>query len=140
LLFPAQVRSQETWFDVPLAGGTRTLAAFGIARADRAEALPLLARILYGQESRADAAAARLAEVMLGQFEPALETVTALLERQAHDTDPLFVALQVLYRRHSDTPLGEAEKKRFADYAAYYANSGGSRAALVAAWLKQVSR
>jgi hypothetical protein len=65
LLFPAQVRSQEAaWFDLPLVGGIRTLAAFGIARADRAEAVSLLARILYGQESRADASAARLSEAM----------------------------------------------------------------------------
>ncbi len=81
-----------------------------------------------------------MAQAMLGQFAPALEAVSALLERQPNDTDLLFVALQVLYRRHTDTPLGEAEKKRFADYAARYANTGGPQTALVAAWLKQVSR
>ncbi len=82
LLFPVQVRSQgAAWFDLPLAGGTRTLAAFGIARADRAEALPLLARILYGQESRADASAARLAEVVrsdAGSSTNAAERVAAV--------------------------------------------------------------
>jgi hypothetical protein len=42
-----------TWFDLPLAGGARTLAFLGIDPQDRAHTIPLVARILYGNESRA---------------------------------------------------------------------------------------
>ena len=45
------------------------------------------------------------AQAMLGQFEPALETLNGLLQRQADDLDLLFVAIQVLYRQHLARPL-----------------------------------
>ena len=42
-----------TWYDLPLAGGARTLAFLAIEPHDRAYTLQLVARILYGNESRA---------------------------------------------------------------------------------------
>jgi hypothetical protein len=77
---------------------------------------------------------------MLGHYQPALETVTALLETQPDDPDLLFVALQVLYRQHTGTPLAGAATKRFAAYAQRYLDVKGPQAALVASWLRQVAR
>jgi tetratricopeptide (TPR) repeat protein len=81
-----------------------------------------------------------IAQAMLGRFAPALETVTRLLETEPNDGDLLFVALQVLYRRHSETPLTGADKERFQDYAARYTSGGGAHAAIVSSWLRQVNR
>ena len=47
----AQSPAPASWFDLPLAGGTRTLAALGVEPAFRAEMLPRVARMLYGQDS-----------------------------------------------------------------------------------------
>jgi VWFA-related protein len=81
-----------------------------------------------------------IAQAMLGRFKPALETATALLDKQGDDRDLLFVALQVLYRQHTDTPLTGADKERFVDYAARYTRHKGSQAALVSSWLRQVNK
>jgi VWFA-related protein len=81
-----------------------------------------------------------IAQAMLGRYQPALETVTALLETQPDDPDLLFVALQVLYRQHTGTPLAGAATKRFAAYAQRYLDVKGPQAALVASWLRQVAR
>jgi tetratricopeptide (TPR) repeat protein len=81
-----------------------------------------------------------IAQAMLGRYQPALTTVSALLDAQPDDTDLLFVALQVLYRQHTSTPLTGADKQRFATYAERYTRNRGPQAALVASWLRQVNR
>ena len=80
------------------------------------------------------------AQAMLGQFEPALETLNGLLARQRDDLDLLFVAIQVLYRRHLARPLDDGERKRFDGYAERYVAGKGPEAALVDTWRKFVSR
>jgi hypothetical protein len=80
------------------------------------------------------------AQAMLGQFEPALETLNGLLKEQRDDRDLLFVAIQVLYRRHLARPLNSEERARFDDYASRYIAAKGSEAALVETWRKFVAR
>jgi VWFA-related protein len=80
------------------------------------------------------------AQAMLGQFAPALEALTALLDRQPNDSDLLFVAIQVLYRQHLARPLEAAEKKRFDTYTQRYLEAKGPDAALVETWRKYVMR
>jgi VWFA-related protein len=81
-----------------------------------------------------------IAQAMLGRYTAALEAVIPLLDAYADDVDLLFVALQVLYRQHTDTPLAGADQQRFVDYAARYARHKGSQAALVSSWLRQVNK
>ena len=78
------------------------------------------------------------AQAMLGQFDPALDALTGLLEHDATDPDLLFVTLQVLYRQHLSRPLEAADKKRFDDYAQRYLDSNGPDAALVETWRRYV--
>ena len=59
---------------------------------------------------------AATAQAMLGQFEPALDTLNDLLQRHATDDDLLFVAIQVLYRQHGARPLAAEERSQFDDY------------------------
>jgi tetratricopeptide (TPR) repeat protein len=80
------------------------------------------------------------AQAMLGQFGPALEALTALLQRQPDDTDLLFVAIQVLYRQHLSRPLDGADKKQFETYAGRYSDAKGPEAALVETWRRFVNR
>ena len=80
------------------------------------------------------------AQAMLGQFEPALETLNRLLNEQRDDRDLLFVAIQVLYRRHLARPLNSEERARFDDYAGRYIATKGPEAALVETWRKFVAR
>jgi tetratricopeptide (TPR) repeat protein len=79
-----------------------------------------------------------IAQAMLGQYGLALDGTNALLDRTPDDVDLLFVALQVLYRRHAESPLAGPDKQRFADYAARYEREHGPHAALVASWLRQI--
>jgi VWFA-related protein len=81
-----------------------------------------------------------IAQAMLGQYAPALETVTALLERTPDDADLLFVALQVMYRRYTENTLTAAERARFFQFAATYERIGGAQAALVQSWVTHLSR
>jgi VWFA-related protein len=78
------------------------------------------------------------AQAMLGQFEPALETLTALLQRQSGDLDLLFVAIQVLYRQHLARPLTAEHRARFDEYSKAYLARSGPEAALVATWRRYV--
>jgi hypothetical protein len=79
-------------------------------------------------------------QAMLGQFGPALETLTGLLQRAPDDTDLLFVAIQVLYRQHLARPLEPADRKRFDDYSQRYLDAKGSEGALVQTWRRYVMR
>ena len=57
----------------------------------------------------------------------------ALLERRHDDVDLLCLALQVMYRlRQENGVLPDANRARFADYAARYTPAKGEQAALVA--------
>ena len=80
------------------------------------------------------------AQAMLGQFEPALETLHALLARRMEDTDLLFVALQVMYRQHLSRELPAADRTRFDDYSKRYIEARGAEAALVETWRRYVLR
>lgn len=80
------------------------------------------------------------AQAMLGQFEPALQTISALLTRRPDDLDLLFVAIQVLYRQHLARPLAPEDRKRFDEYSGKYLDGKGSDAALVETWRKYVMR
>ena len=80
------------------------------------------------------------AQAMLGQFEPALEALTALLQRSADDQDLLFVAIQVLYRQHLARPLEPADRARFDEYAQRYLESKGPETPLVQTWRRYVMR
>jgi VWFA-related protein len=80
------------------------------------------------------------AQAMIGQYEPALDTLHALLDEQPDDLDLLYVALQVLYRQHLARPLDEKARGRFDQYATRYAAAGGTNAALVDAWRRYVQR
>jgi VWFA-related protein len=80
------------------------------------------------------------AQAMIGQFEPALEILHALLTEQPNDVDLLYVTLQVLYRQHLARPLDAAERTRFGQYADRYAAAGGPEAALVNTWRRFVER
>ena len=77
---------------------------------------------------------------LLGQFEPALATLHALLARRTDDTDLLFVALQVMYRQHLARPLAAEDRTRFDDYSSRYIAARGSDAALVETWRRYVIR
>ena len=80
------------------------------------------------------------AQAMLGQFAPALETLTALLQRQPNDADLLFVAIQVLYRQHLSRSLEPSDRKRFDAYAQRYEDVKGPETALVQTWRRFVNR
>jgi VWFA-related protein len=80
------------------------------------------------------------AQAMLGQFDPALESLTGLLQRSPNDTDLLFVAIQVMYRQHLARPLDEAGRKRFDAYAQRYEEVNGPELALVQTWRRFVAR
>ena len=80
------------------------------------------------------------AQAMLGQFEPALATLHALLAGGAADTDLLFVALQVMYRQHLTRELSAEDRTRFDDYSKRYTAAHGSEAALVETWRRYVFR
>ncbi|HUE89909.1 MAG TPA: VWA domain-containing protein [Vicinamibacterales bacterium] len=80
------------------------------------------------------------AQAMLGQFEPALEALTGLLQRSPADQDLLFVAIQVLYRQHLARPLEPANRTRFDDYAQRYVDGKGPEAPLVQTWRRYVMR
>ena len=80
------------------------------------------------------------AQAMLGQFEPALEALTGLLQRSPDDQDLLFVAIQVLYRQHLARPLEPAARKRFDEYTQRYLESKGQESPLVQTWRRYVMR
>ena len=80
------------------------------------------------------------AQAMLGQFDPALEALTGLLDRQPNDTDLLFVAIQVFYRQHLARPLDAAARKRFDAYTQRYLDANGPDAPLVQTWRRYVMR
>ena len=80
------------------------------------------------------------AQAMLGQFEPALQTINALLTRRPDDLDLLFVAIQVMYRQHLARPLAPADRSRFDDYTRKYLDGKGPDAALVETWRRYVLR
>jgi hypothetical protein len=80
------------------------------------------------------------AQAMLGQFEPALETLKGVLDKDRDDVDLMFVAIQVLYRRHLARPLNDAERKQFEQYAERYVALKGADVALVETWRKFVQR
>lgn len=81
-----------------------------------------------------------IAQAMIGQFEPALETLHALLAEQPNDVDLLYVALQVLYRHHLARPLDDDRRTRFYEYADRYTAAGGPDAALIDTWRRFVAR
>ena len=80
------------------------------------------------------------AQAMLGQFEPALQTINALLTRRPDDPDLLFVAIQVMYRQHLARPLASADRARFDGYTRKYLDGKGPDAALVETWRRYVLR
>jgi hypothetical protein len=80
------------------------------------------------------------AQAMIGQFEPALETLHALLTELPNDVDLLYVALQILYRQHLARPLDAAARARFEQYATRYAAAGGPHAALVDTWRRYIAK
>jgi tetratricopeptide (TPR) repeat protein len=80
------------------------------------------------------------AQAMLGQFDPALETLHGLLARRSDDTDLLFVALQVMYRQHLTRELPANDRKRFDEYSKRYIDARGAEAALVETWRRYVLR
>jgi VWFA-related protein len=80
------------------------------------------------------------AQAMLGQFEPALEALTGLLQRSPDDQDLLFVAIQVLYRQHLARALEPADRKRFDEYTQRYLDSKGHESPLVQTWRRYVMR
>jgi tetratricopeptide (TPR) repeat protein len=80
------------------------------------------------------------AQAMLGQFEPALDALTGLLERSPDDPDLLFVAIQVLYRQHLARPLEPGHRKRFDAYTQRYLDAKGPESPLVQTWRRYVLR
>ena len=80
------------------------------------------------------------AQAMLGQFDPAMETLHGLLARRTDDTDLLFIALQVLYRQHLARELPASERTRFDEYSKRYVDARGAEAALVETWRRYVLR
>jgi VWFA-related protein len=80
------------------------------------------------------------AQAMLGQFDPALEALTGLLQRHPNDADLLFVAIQVMYRQHLSRPLDDAAKRRFDAYAQRYEDVNGTESAIVRTWRKYISQ
>jgi tetratricopeptide (TPR) repeat protein len=83
---------------------------------------------------------AATAQAMLGQFEPALETLNDLLQRHATEDDLLFVVIQVLYRQHGARPLTAEERAQFDEYSKRYLDRKGPEAALVQTWRRFVLR
>ena len=78
------------------------------------------------------------AQAMLGQFEPAMQTLIELLERHADDRDLLFLAMQVLYRQHQAKALPAADRARFDQYSKRYLDGKGPDSALVQTWRRFV--
>ncbi len=81
-----------------------------------------------------------MVDAMLGRYQPAMDSLRSLLERHPQDLDLLFVAVQVLYRKHLETPLDQADITRFTDYVMRYQQGAGPQIALVDAWRKYVMR
>jgi VWFA-related protein len=80
------------------------------------------------------------AQAMLGQFEPALDALKAMLQRTPNDTDLLFVAIQVMYRQHLARPLEPADLRLFDAFAQRYEDMNGPEIPLVQTWRKYVSK
>jgi VWFA-related protein len=81
------------------------------------------------------------AEAMTGAYVPALEKLHGLIERRPDDMGLTYLALQVMYRLRQETgSLGDADRDRFAAYAARYTAAKGPQAALVGTWLKFVEK
>lgn len=79
-------------------------------------------------------------QAMLGRYPEATAGLTPLLSRHPGDLDLLFVAIQVLYRTHLDSPLSPEERTTFMDYAGRYEQAAGPQIALVDAWRRYVGR
>jgi tetratricopeptide (TPR) repeat protein len=78
-------------------------------------------------------------QAMLGEYEPALDALTALLERTPDDPDLLFTALQVLYRvRIERGALDDDSQAQFERWADAYARANGPQTALVNSWRSYV--
>jgi lipopolysaccharide biosynthesis regulator YciM len=80
------------------------------------------------------------AQAMLGQFAPALASLTGLLQRHPDDQSLLMVAIQVLYRQHTAKPLSPEDRARFDGYSKRYLDAKGAEAALVQTWRRFVLR
>jgi predicted TPR repeat methyltransferase len=80
------------------------------------------------------------AQAMLGQYAPALEMLQNTLQKRPEDPDILFLAIQVLYRQHLESPLPSAARDTFADYAARYEKVKGPELALVNSWRRFLLR
>jgi VWFA-related protein len=81
-----------------------------------------------------------IVQAMLGRYPEAVTGLTSLLTRHPDDLDLLFVAIQVLYRRHLESPLSEADQAVFLDYTSRYEKAAGPQIALVDAWRRYVAR
>jgi hypothetical protein len=75
--------AESGWFDLPVPGGERTLAAIGVGPADRAHTLALAARIAGGDDSRQAPTSHRLADVLRAPAVPSLGA--------SEDDDPLSI-------------------------------------------------
>jgi hypothetical protein len=78
------------------------------------------------------------AHAMLGQFEPAIQALTELLERHADDQDLLFLTMQVFYRQHQAKALPPSDRARFDQYSKRYLDAKGPDSALVQTWRRFV--
>lgn len=75
-----------------------------------------------------------IVDAMLGRFAPALDGLTPLLDRRPRDPDLLFVAIQLLYRRHIESPLNSSDIERFRTLTTRYREVAGPQIALVETW------
>ena len=78
------------------------------------------------------------AQAMLGEFEPALKTLSELLDRRRDDQEVLFLAIQVFYRLHQAKALPAADRTRFDEYSKRYLDAKGPDSALVQTWRRFV--
>jgi hypothetical protein len=83
---------------------------------------------------------ASAAYAMVGRYGDALPGLTKLLSATPDDQSLLFLAIQVLYRAHLESPLAGEDRTRFAEYAERYEKLGGSQSALVSVWRAYVLR
>jgi predicted TPR repeat methyltransferase len=81
-----------------------------------------------------------IAQAMAGQYAAALDNVRGVLKAAPDDLDMLFVAIQVMYRSHSASPLAGDERQQFLDYAQRYERNQGPQSPLVSAWRRYVAR
>lgn len=65
------------WFDLPIHGGTATLAALGIPPEERALTLPILARAIHDRESRVGLAPGKLTRLIAAMSMPTIGEVTS---------------------------------------------------------------